>query len=138
MAIVAAVDAEDRPDRVVAVGKEMADAFGEDLVVLHVVTDAEFERRRAEREYFVDEAAKDAAKSAGWVVSGTLDDDEGVRSEGRVGEPAEEIRQFVEENGARFVVVGGRKRTPVGKAVFGSVTQSILLNAGVPVVTVME
>ena len=138
MAIVAAVDAEDRPDRVVAVGKEMADAFGEDLVVLHVVTDAEFERRRADREYFVDQAAKDAARTAGWVVSGTLDEDEDVRTEGSVGEPSEEIRQFVEENGARFVVIGGRKRTPVGKAVFGSVTQSILLNADVPVVTVMD
>jgi len=138
MTIVAAVDADDRPDRVVTVGKEMADAFGDDLVVLHVVTEAEFERRRADREYFVDQAAQDAARSAGWVVSGTLDDGEDVQTEGRVGEPADEIRQFAEENGARFVVIGGRKRTPVGKAVFGSVTQSILLNADAPVVTVMD
>ena len=138
MTIVAAVDADDRPDRVVTVGEELADAFGEELVVLHVVTEAEFERRRADREYFVDEAAKDAARTAGWVVSGTLDDAEDVRTEGRVGEPAEEIRQFAEESDARFVVVGGRKRTPVGKAVFGSVTQSILLNAAAPVVTVMD
>ena len=138
MTIVAAVDADDRPDRVVTVGKEMADAFGDDLVVLHVVTEAEFERRRADREYFVDQAAHDAARSAGWVVSGTLDDDEDVQTEGRVGEPADEIRQFAEENDARFVVIGGRKRTPVGKAVFGSVTQSILLNADAPVVTVMD
>ena len=138
MTIVAAVDADDRPDRVVTVGKEIADAFEDDLVVLHVVTEAEFERRRADREYFVDQAAQDAARSAGWVVSGTLDDDEDVRTEGRVGEPADEIREFAEENDARFVVIGGRKRTPVGKAVFGSVTQSILLNADAPVVTVMD
>ncbi|HKJ58740.1 MAG TPA: universal stress protein [Halobacteriales archaeon] len=138
MTIVAAVDADDRPDRVVTVGKEMADAFGDDLVVLHVVTEAEFERRRADREYFVDQAAQDAARSAGWVVSGTLDDGEDVQTEGRVGEPADEIREFAEENDARFVVIGGRKRTPVGKAVFGSVTQSILLNADAPVVTVMD
>ena len=138
MTIVAAVDADDRPDRVVTVGKEMADAFGDDLVVLHVVTEAEFERRRADREYFVDQAAQDAARSAGWVVSGTLDDGEDVQTEGRVGEPADEIRRFAEENDARFVVIGGRKRTPVGKAVFGSVTQSILLNADAPVVTVMD
>lgn len=138
MTIVAAVDAEDRPDQVVNVGWELADAFGEELVVLHVVSQAEFERRRADREYFVDQAARDAAKSAGWVVGGTLEDGESVSREGRVGEPAEEIRQFAEEKDARFVVIGGRRRTPVGKAVFGSVTQSVLLNAGCPVVTVMD
>lgn len=138
MVIIAAVDADDRPDRVVTVGAEMADAFETELVVVHVVTEAEFDRRRAEREYFVDQAANDAARTAGWVVSGTLDGDEDVRREGRVGEPAEEIRQVAEENDARFVVVGGRKRTPVGKAVFGSVTQSVLLNTDCPVVTVMD
>lgn len=138
MTIVAAVDAEGRPDRVVTVGKEMADAFGEALAVLHVVTEAEFDRRRADREYFVDQAAQDAARTAAWVADGTLADTEGVRSEGRVGEPAEEIRAFADEEDARFVVIGGRRRTPVGKAVFGSVTQSVLLNADAPVVTVMD
>lgn len=138
MAIVAAVGADNRPDRVVTVGEELADAFEEELVVLHVMSEDEFERRRREREYFVDQAAGDAAKTAGWVVNGTLDDGAGVTLEGRVGEPADTIGQVAEEENARFVVVGGRKRTPVGKAVFGSVTQAVLLNTDSPVVTVID
>jgi len=137
MAIVAAVDGERRPDNVVAEAAELAAAFDEDLVVFHVMPDAEFERRREEREYFVDHAAEDAAKTAQWVVAGTLDDSDRVRAEGAVGEPVTEIVDLAGEEEARYIVVGGRRRTPVGKAVFGSVTQAVLLNAGRPVVTVM-
>lgn len=138
MTIVAAVGADSRPDRVVSVGSELADVLDQDLIVLHVVSRDEFERRAEDREYFVDEAATDAARTAGWVVNGTLEDDEGVTLEGRVGEPSETICRVADEYDAKYVVVGGRKRTPVGKAVFGSVTQSVLLHTDRPVVTVID
>ena len=137
MVIVAAVDGERRPDPVVDVARELAEAFDDELVVLHVMPEGEFERRRGEREYYVDEAATDASKTAGWVVDGVFDDDEAVTLSGAVGEPVEEIIALAHDRDARFVVVGGRKRTPVGKAVFGSVTQSVLLESERPVVTVM-
>jgi nucleotide-binding universal stress UspA family protein len=137
MAIIAAVDGDTRPDRVVTVGADLAQAFDTELVVFHAMTEDEFDRRREEREYFVDHAAEDAAKTARWVVTGTLDDPSIAQVEGAVGEPVSEILDLSEELDARYVVVGGRRRTPVGKAVFGSVTQAVLLNAGRPVVTVM-
>jgi nucleotide-binding universal stress UspA family protein len=37
---------------------------------------------------------------------------------------------------ADLVVVGGRRRSPVGKAMFGSVTQSVVLDSPVPVAVV--
>ena len=138
MVILAAVDGDDRPDRVVTVGDDLASTFGEPLIVLHVMPEGEFNRRREQREYFLDQAADDAAKTARWAVSGTLDDDSNVEVEGRVGEPVEEIIEVAERNDARYIVLGGRKRTPVGKAVFGSVTQSVMLQADRPVVTVID
>jgi len=45
----------------------------------------------------------------------------------------ERIVELVEELDADLVVVGGRKRSPTGKAVFGSVAQEVLLNSPRPV-----
>ncbi|WP_313692779.1 universal stress protein [Halorarum halobium] len=49
------------------------------------------------------------------------------------GDPADAILELAEEDDADLVVVGGRKRSPAGKALFGSVTQTVILNAGRPV-----
>ena len=49
------------------------------------------------------------------------------------GDPAESILELADEEDADLVVVGGRKRSPAGKALFGSVTQSVILNSDRPV-----
>ena len=51
-----------------------------------------------------------------------------------VGQPAEGIRQIAQDESADAIVLGTRKRSPVGKAVFGSVTQSVILEADRPVI----
>lgn len=50
------------------------------------------------------------------------------------GPPTEGITELAEEIDADEIVMGGRKRSPAGKVLFGSVTQSILLDADLPVV----
>jgi nucleotide-binding universal stress UspA family protein len=49
------------------------------------------------------------------------------------GDPAEAIIDAADEADADLIVIGGRKRSPAGKALFGSVTQTVILNAGRPV-----
>jgi nucleotide-binding universal stress UspA family protein len=56
-----------------------------------------------------------------------------VRTERRVGDPAETILAVAEEMGADMIVLGGRKRSPLGSLLFGSVTQSVMLDADRPV-----
>jgi nucleotide-binding universal stress UspA family protein len=160
MAVVAAVDGEQIPDRVAAVGADLATQYGEELVVVHVMPQDAYESRAdtdqtsgvgyltgtgtnygstSETSYSIDEARRDAAGVARDVLEQTVDDlPESVSYVGRVGEAVGEVLEVADEHDPSYLVIGGRKRTPVGKAVFGSATQSFLLNATAPVVTVMS
>ncbi|MFD1599750.1 universal stress protein [Halobellus rarus] len=90
--------------------------------------------------YSLEQAQHDAAGVAEDVTERTVDDIDDIEASyrGRVGDVTEEILHVASEEDPRYLVVGGRKRTPVGKAIFGSVTQSLLLEADRPVVTVMS
>lgn len=163
MVILAAVSGEYREDRVVEIGYDLASTYGDELVVLHVMTDDQFSELSggdisgrvavpsedesqlvyvADEEtvsgYNIEDAEGDAADVARECMEGTLDgrDRATVTARGRVGDPASEIVDEAERTDARFVVVGGRQRTPVGKAVFGSVSQSVILDSARPVVTI--
>ena len=51
-------------------------------------------------------------------------------------EPSEDLIAVAEEVGADFIVIGLRRRTPVGKLILGSNAQRILLDAPCPVLAV--
>ena len=42
--------------------------------------------------------------------------------------PAEAITSFADKEDADLIVLAGRKRTPTGKVLFGSVTQAVILD----------
>lgn len=55
------------------------------------------------------------------------------------GDPTEAVLEVASDLDVDVIALGGRKRTPVGKVLFGSVAQAVLLNADRPVlVTVSE
>ena len=54
------------------------------------------------------------------------------------GDTTEDILDDAEEFDVDAIVLGGRKRSPAGKAIFGSVTQSVILNTDRPVVVTGE
>lgn len=47
--------------------------------------------------------------------------------------PAEGILDIAEDEAIDEIVMGGRKRSPAEKAILGSVTQTVILNADIPV-----
>ena len=51
-------------------------------------------------------------------------------------DPAEELINAADTSGAEFIVIGLRRRTPVGKLILGSNAQRILLDASCPVLAV--
>ncbi len=137
--ILATVDGETEEDNVVDVGYDLARAFGVDLVVLNVMDQEEFETqwRDDSVEYYADDATEEAANRAQAVIDATVGDADDVVAKGRVGEVVEEILAEADHLDARYLVVGGRKRSPTGKALFGSATQSVLLSADRPVMTTL-
>lgn len=51
-------------------------------------------------------------------------------------DPAEQILDTATEVGAELIVLGTRKRTPVGKFLLGSTIQKVILDAAAPVLCV--
>mgnify|MGYP000297073460 CR=1 FL=1 len=123
MSILAAVD-DAESSLVVQRGYELAQAFDEDLVVLHVMPETE-----------TTEEAKSVAENA---IRLSLDDPENVSAAGALGDPAPRILNEAEERNASYVVLGPHKQTPIGKALMGSVSQLVLLNADCTVAFVAE
>jgi nucleotide-binding universal stress UspA family protein len=137
MVIVAAVDQSERASAVVTEAIELGRAYEETVHVVHVTTESAFDETErgggdSKDEAVIRESAREVAAAA---ADGVKDS---VKTVGLIGEPSNTIVGYAEEQDARYIVLGPRKRSPVGKAVFGSVAQSVLLNATHPVVTVVS
>jgi nucleotide-binding universal stress UspA family protein len=51
-------------------------------------------------------------------------------------DPADAVLDHIEEYGARRLVIGVKRRSPLGKAILGSISQRLLLEAPIPVLAV--
>lgn len=145
MTVVVAVEEDDRQTELPRVAADLATTYGDELIAVHVVPTEEFLETQQNATSLakvepqpIERAESEAAETARSIVEDTVDDSGNVTGEGRVGDPAEHVVSMSEDVEARYLVIGGRHRSPVGKAVFGSTTQSVLLNADRPVVTVMN
>ena len=145
MAILAAIGEEEGSRRVIKVAADLATAYDDTLVVVHVIPEEEMDEHiRAMRELpgYSDTGITDESDRAANFVRRMIEDSlnqdqqDRVTIEGRVGKPEDQVRSTAEEVDARYVVIGGRNQSPVGKAMFGSTTQSILLDSDRPVLTV--
>lgn len=104
---------------------------GTTLAVIHVVDSLDLDKDEALREGLADEVRRILAQGHGEVewqlypVTGTTD-------------VAETVLRLTGEVGAELLVIGARRRSPVGKFLLGSVTQTIILEADVPVLVVKD
>jgi nucleotide-binding universal stress UspA family protein len=139
--VVAAGGTDDLTDRLAATTADIADPADAEIILTHVFDESEYDEARdrlnlskdaevtpsviAERKAGVRDLA-DRLSETGLDVTtyGRLSDG---RSRG------ERLAQIAEEVDADMVVVGGRDRSPAGKAIFGSTSQDVLLKSTCPV-----
>lgn len=107
---------------------------GTGLEVIHVVDSLDNDIAAANRAGISDAIEKALAGDRG--LAGVEWNLHLVASNPGVGDVAGAILTKVSEIKPELVVIGARRRSPVGKAFLGSVTQNIILDAGVPVLVV--
>ena len=102
-----------------------------DLAVLHVVESLDLDIAAANRTGISDEverALDETGLEVPWQVhlaTGEID-------------TAAAVLDLTREVNAEILVIGARRRSPVGKFLLGSVTQTIILDADIPVIVVKE
>ncbi|RQG95448.1 universal stress protein [Natrarchaeobius chitinivorans] len=136
MPVVAAI-ADSSDSRIVEEAEKLATAFDRELHVVHVIsmgtTDADIGGVSDDSSDRLREIAKERTKAA---TEGVSDDPIHV---GLVdSNPSQRVISYASEVDAEYIVIGGRKRSPTGKAIFGSAAQSILLNANRPVLSIFS
>lgn len=143
MTIVAGVDNSPHSSIVISHASELATDLGEPLHAVHVLRRAEFvdildkdvEGQAFTKNYEVRRIGDELIKQA-TMDPAIAHDSDAIETVIRVGDPAEELTTYAEEVDARYLVVGGRRRSPTGKALFSSVTQQVLLTASMPTLNV--
>lgn len=140
MVIVAAVDDSAQAQAVLSEADTLAQSFGETVHVLHVMKRSE--AVQAEQTSISEEAdalsvgeLRERAASVAVELLQSNQTTADAEAVGRIGDPAAEIVSYADEVDARYVVVSPRQRSQTGKLLFGSVAQSVLLNASCPVVS---
>lgn len=143
----AVVSGDERTKELVREAGELAAGVDAELVLLHVTDEEEFAERSAalasvpdfDTSYTVENARDGAREYAKDVARDVLDDlDVEYEAVGALGEEAEEILDVAEDRDCDHVFLTGRRRSPTGKALFGDVAQTVILNFEGAVTILME
>ncbi len=105
---------------------------GTSLAVIHVVDNLDLDKVEALQAGLADEVTQAIAASGNDQVEWTLYP---ATVEGNV---ADTVLRLAGEAGAELLVIGARRRSPVGKLLLGSVAQTIILEADMPVLVVKD
>lgn len=121
-------------DKVLAAAAEEANRRGQRLVVIHAVTELDLDSQEALRSG-IDEILQRVLTSRGFTSTDYEVRIVATPSSG-IDDTASTLLDEVDKVRASMLVIGARRRSPLGKALLGSVTQDLLLDADVPVLVV--
>jgi nucleotide-binding universal stress UspA family protein len=139
--VVLAHDLSPQSGPVTAAAADLSVRLGLPLTVLHVVKSEDLERDRLSRpaeSAYTDHVLDDLRVRLTTSVERELASQPVGRFLATViaGDPESAIIEYADAHGAEFLVIGVRSRSRVGKLLFGSVPQAVLLQSPTKVVTV--
>ncbi|KAB1192538.1 universal stress protein [Haloferax sp. MBLA0076] len=129
----------DRIDRLAEETIDIAGPTGATVVVGHVFTKEEYNEALDNLDFDItaeEVSGDDVARRHATVrelVSKFEDEDISYEIRGPVGDHGKKLVELAGEVDADRLIVGGRKRSPAGKAVFGSLAQEVMLESPCPV-----
>jgi nucleotide-binding universal stress UspA family protein len=128
-------------ESVAAHAKALADGLGLPLTVLHVISERELESRREglpEESAYLDRIIEMVGSQIRTDLAAWWGEEAARMIEVNVlsGTPDRQVLETARATRSNYLVIGVRSRSPVGKLVFGSVAQSILLLSPCPVLAV--
>lgn len=130
------VDASEGTKRLVREAGDLAAGVDARLTLLHVTEEEEYNDKvssmaripEADVSYTHDRAEEGGRQFVRDVAREVLaDHDLEFEAVGDVGDPVDVILDQAADRGCDHVFVAGRKRSPAGKAIFGDVAQSVIL-----------
>lgn len=139
--ILLAHDLTEASGAVSAAAGDLASRLGLSLTAIHAISSEDLKRERARRppdSAFSDLILDRMQSELASLVASKITHPEQISIAAHVieGEPSAAIVAYLEENEHEFTFVGVRNRSRVGKLLFGSVPQAILLRSRSKVVTV--
>ncbi len=138
--ILVPVDGSENSTRAALFGIDLAKAFGVGVRLFYVFPAASVEiigmagMSRSD----IDQAAQAAAQKAFDLTHEALGSDVGVdvEQETSMGDPAEEVLRYTEDNSGAMVVIGRRGLSRMKSLMIGSVSDKVLRHAKTPVMVI--
>ena len=131
----------DRLDAIAAAAIDIGKPAGASVELAHVFTEEEYEQAKDNLDFDDQSEVTPAAVAKRYATirelgdrleeAGVQFDWHGSLSNGT--SEGERIVELAETVDADLIIVGGRKRSPAGKAIFGSTAQEVMLNSPCPV-----
>ena len=139
MDILVCYDESDFAKKALTTGMEMGKAFGAELHIFTALSPKEnskqvFEFIQNDADIEIANAKKNMEKACQIVEQAGMTCHTHISSQGK--SVGEEIIEFAEQIKADYIVIGVHKRSRVGKLLFGSTAQYVILNGTCPVVAV--
>ena len=139
MAILVCYDESDFAKKALITGIEMGKAFGAELHIFTALSpikksDQVFEFIKTDDEIEMENAKNNLEKACQIVEQAGITCHTHISRQGK--SVGEEIIEFAEQMKVDYIVIGVHKRSRVGKLLFGSTAQYVILSSTCPVVTV--